>query len=117
MQGFTETITIGGTGGTAKVLNLIKSDGNTAEYYLRESLEEFRVKIQHSSSGSRDRHYVELKNTVYAVSPLTEDTVRQASIVIMAKPSDASAKVTDVVEGLAFFLSATNIPKLLEWQK
>lgn len=111
-----ETITLGGSGGTEKVL--VKINGGepySSEYYLREATQDFRLKVSHSGAGARDRHYVELKNTVFATTE-SEEIVRTASTVILGKPSDASATVTDIVEALAYFLNATNIPKLLAWQ-
>lgn len=114
-----ETITLGGSGGTEKVL--VKINGGepySSEYYLREATQDYRLKVTHSGAGVRDRHYVELKNTVFATTGATptEEIIRTASVVILGKPSDASATITDLVEGLAFFLNATNIPKLLAWQ-
>lgn len=116
MLGNTITVTLGGSGGTAKVLNRIADDGYGAEYFLRESTQEFRMKITHSSSGTRERHFVELKQTVYAASADEADTVRTVSGVILAKASDTVADVTDLQEALSYFLDGTNTPKLIGWE-
>lgn len=115
MLGTTLTITIGGSGGTDKVLNRIADDGYSAEYLLRESSQEFRAKVKHSNSGSRDRHYVEIKQTVFAASSDEDDTVYTVSAVILAPASADSAVVTDLQEALSYFLDGANTPKILTW--
>jgi hypothetical protein len=117
MLGDSITITLGGSGGTDKVLNKINSGKDySAEYLLREATQEFSALISHSKNGTRDRHYMEVKQTIFATDPDEADIVRTVSAVILAKPSDTSADVTDLQEGLSFFLDGTNTPKLLNWE-
>lgn len=116
MLGDSLTITLGGAGGTAKVLPKINQDGFGSEYYLREATQDFRAKVSHSKSGTRDRHYVEFTQTVYAVSADDPDDVRRASAVILARPDAAVAEVTDLQEAMSFWMDATNVPKIIGWE-
>lgn len=116
MLGDTLTMTLGGSGGTAKVLQRINQDGYTSEYYLRESTQEFRAKVSHSKNGTRDRHFVEFKQTVFATVLGEPDVVRSTSNVIWNYPSDTDADVSDLAEALAFWSSEATILKLLGWQ-
>nr|UJQ85937.1 MAG: putative coat protein [Leviviridae sp.] len=115
MLGDTLTMTLGGSGGTAKVLNKINQDGYGAEYLLREATQEFTAKVSHSKNGSRDRHYVEFKQTIFATES-TAEVIRTSSHVLLAPPSDTESAVTDLAEALAFWLDGTTIPKLIGWQ-
>jgi hypothetical protein len=115
MLGDSITITLGGSGGTDKVLVKINQDGYGAVYLLRESLQEFVAKVTHSKNGTRDRHYVEVKQRIFATAT-TAEVLRTVSSVILSAPSDTNAEVTDLQEGLSFFLSATNVPKIINWE-
>ncbi|UJQ85698.1 MAG: putative coat protein [Hampduvirus faecihabitans] len=115
MLGDTLTMTLGGSGGTAKVLNKINQDGYGAEYLLREATQQFTAKVSHSKNGTRDRHYVEFKQTVFATSTDPE-IIRTSSHVLLASPSDTEADVTNLAEALAFWLDGTTVPKLIGWQ-
>lgn len=116
MLGDTIAVTLGGSGGTLKTLNKINQDGYSAEYLLRETTQEFRAKVSHSRNGTRDRHYVEFKQTVYEVPDTSPEYVRTVSMVILAGPSDANADVTDLAEALAYYANGTNIPKIINWE-
>lgn len=116
MLGNTFTLTLGGSGGTEKILNRISDDGYSAEYLLRESTQEFRVKITHSNSGSRERHFVEVKQTIYATSADKADTVRTVSNVLLVKPGDVIADVTDLQEALSYFLIGVTTGNLMGWR-
>ena len=73
MLGNTIGLTIGGS---AKTLTLINQDSYGSEYYLRESTQEFRMKIRHSqakgNNGMQDRHNVELHRRVFVTSSTPE---------------------------------------------
>lgn len=116
MLGNTITVTLGGSGGTEKVLNRIADDGYSAEYLLRESTQEFRVKVSHSNSGSRERHFVEFKQTIYATSAEKADIVRTVSNVLLVKAGDVVADVTDLQEALAYFLTGVTTQNLMGWR-
>lgn len=90
MLGTTLTLKAGGVGGTAKVLNRIKDDGYGAEYFLRENDGTWKVIVNHSSKGGRDRHFIEVRRTIFATSTTPEETAK-ASFVIDATPQQAFA--------------------------
>lgn len=73
MLGNTIALTIAGA---SKTLTLINNDSYGSEYYLRESTQEFRMKIRHSkakvNSVSVDRHNVELTRLVFATASTPE---------------------------------------------
>jgi hypothetical protein len=62
--GATLTITLDGSGGTAKVLPLINQDGYSAEYFLDDTTVTYRAKVRHSRDSVKagtqpfDRHSV-----------------------------------------------------------
>jgi len=116
MLGDTLTVTLGGSGGTAKVLNKINQDGYASEYLLREALQEFTAKVKHSKNGARDRHYVEFKQTIFAVADTSDEVVRTVSTVVLAAPSDTNADVTDLGEALSFYMDSTIYPQVINWE-
>jgi hypothetical protein len=73
--GATLTITVNAV---AKVLNRINQDNYGSEYYLRATLDEYRVKIRHSKESPQadgrqfDRHNIEVTHTVFATSTVPE---------------------------------------------
>nr|QDH87021.1 MAG: hypothetical protein H1RhizoLitter1496_000002 [Leviviridae sp.] len=119
--GDTLTITLGGSGGTAKVLKKINQDGYSSEYYLPEASSAFRAKVRHTKESVKqgqvpyERHNVEFTETVYASGSVPE-FVRQAYVVIRHKVGDTAATVSDLGEGLSFYLNETLYGKLIGWE-
>lgn len=116
MLGESINILIGGTGGTAKTLTRINQDNYTAEYLCRESLCEYRAKVTHTKSKNGDRHFMEIRQTVFAVAPSTEDKVRTASVVISAKGSDDTTLVVDLYEALQNYLTGAIATRVVGWE-
>lgn len=121
MLGDTLTFTLGGSGGTTKVLSKINQDSYSAEYLLRSSTDEIRARVRHSKeavkngSPAMERHNVELTQTVFATA--TEPAkVRQSYIVHRAQVGDDLALSIDVCQALAFFLTEANLVKLTGWE-
>jgi hypothetical protein len=118
MFGDTITFTINAI---PKVLNKINQDGYGAEYLLREATGEFRAKISHTveknavGTQAYDRHYVDLKQVVYATSTDPE-TVREMYTIIRAKKADVVATHALFDVGFTGFLTSGNITKLLNWE-
>lgn len=118
MFGDTITITINSV---AKVLNKINQDGYGAEYLLRETTGEYRLKVSHSvekaSAGMEayDRHYVDFKQTIYATTTDAE-IVREIFTVTRAKKADVVATHVLFDVGFVGFLTSGNITKLLNWE-
>lgn len=122
MFGDTLTVTLDGSGGTARVCSKINQDSFSSEYLNRISTDEIRVKIRHTKetlkSGQTypmERHNVEFTQTVFA-TPTAEEKVRQAYVVLRNRADDAVLDVTNLGEALAFWLTDTNFDKLNIWE-
>jgi hypothetical protein len=115
MLGDTFTITLGGSGGTEKVLPKINQDGYSAEYILRESTQEFAAKVSHSKKSGRDRHYVEIKQTVFATAN-DDEYVYTCSDVILADPTGDATVADDLQQALNYVLDSTTVTKVLGWE-
>ncbi|UJQ85763.1 MAG: putative coat protein [Tuwendivirus faecivivens] len=121
MLGDTLTVTLGGSGGTARVCSKINQDSYSAEYLHRNTTDEVRVKVRHSiESGSTtkpkmDRHNVEFTQTVFA-SGDTPEKIRQAYLVLRNSASDDSALVSDLGEALSYWLTQANFLKVIGWE-
>lgn len=113
MLGDTLTITL--PVGGAKVLNKVDGGNNYAsEYLLKDTLSEFRAKVRHSkTSAGKDRHNIELVETVYATATEVEFT-RKVYIVWENEPADVDY---DNIDGLADYLTVgANLAALMGWE-
>jgi hypothetical protein len=106
----------------AKVLNRINQDSYGSEYLLRESLQEFRLKIRHSTekatngSVQLDRHNIELTQKVFATATAAE-IVRQSYTIIRVPYNDDLTEAGYLVDGFVNYVdSATVQSDLLTWQ-
>lgn len=110
MLGSTLTITLDGSGGTAKVLPLINQDGYSSEYYLDESLQWFKAKVRHSTdsvkAGSQDfqRHTVTFQRFVKPTTTFPNGLLSEVIYTIRHSANDASADVIDLSEAMSFYL-------------
>lgn len=124
MLGSTLTITMNGSGGTAKVLPLINQDGYSSEYYLDEGLVTYRAKVRHSRDNVKlgtqpfDRHTVTFSRFVKPVAPSTLGSLSEVSYTIRNDPTGVPADIIDVSEAMAFYMvNAGGIAaKLLGWE-
>jgi len=123
MLGTTLTITLDGSGGTAKVLPLINQDGYSSEYYLDDGLITYRAKVRHSSdtvkAGAQkfDRHTVTftryLKPTTTAAGSQSEVT-----FIVRNDPNGTASDIIDVSEAMSFYMVKAGgiAAKLLGWE-
>jgi predicted methyltransferase len=123
MLGTSLTITLDGSGGTAKVLPLINQDGYSSEYFLDDTLVTYRAKVRHSrdnvKAGSQafDRHTVTftrmLKPTTTAVGSQSE-----ISMTIRSDPNGTASDIIDVSEAMSFYMVKAGgiAAKLLGWE-
>jgi hypothetical protein len=124
MLGSSLTVTLDGSGGTAKVLPLINQDGYSSEYFLDETLVWWRAKVRHSKDNVKagtqafDRHTVTFQRflkptTTYPLGLLTEIifTIRNST-------SEVQADVIDVSEAMSFYMVKAGgiAAKLLGWE-
>lgn len=108
-------------GATPKELKRINQDNYSAQYYLRESTQEFTVNVRHSrenvlKDGTRfDRHNVELVHSVFPTET-TPGQERIAYAVFRNKRTDDYEAVQESFYGLDEMLSqAGTMSDLLSW--
>jgi hypothetical protein len=124
MLGSTLTVTLDGSGGTAKILPLINQDGYSSEYMLDEGTVLWRAKIRHSKDNVKagtqafDRHVVTFSRflkpaTAYPVGRLTE-----VIYTIRTDPAEVPADVIDLSEAMSFYMVKAGgiASKLLGWE-
>lgn len=113
----TLTVTINAV---AKILNRIKDDGYSSEYFLRGTLDEFTAKIRHSRYTDQrgveiDRHNVELVQTVYAVAPSTKSTIRKAYCVLENERVEDPTAALNFDNGFVGVLTSAHNAELINW--
>lgn len=123
---FSDTITFTDLHGTTDyALVRINQDGYSSEYLLRSSTQEMRLTIKNityidkKTGASRDRHTVQLTETVYAVAPATLNTVRKSYLVFEVQQGDTIASAVEVALGLAGFCTAStgaNLTKMANFE-
>ncbi len=104
-----------------KSLVKINQDAFGSEYYLRESTQDWRIKIRHtketakSGSAALERHNVELTQTVFSTTLGVPDTVIQVYAVIRNAKSSTAADVAKLGDALSDFLDNTHYQDLTNW--
>lgn len=123
MLGTTLTITLDGSGGTAKVLPLINQDGYSSEYFLDDTTVTYRAKVRHSrdnvKAGSQayDRHTVTFTRYLKPTST-TPSSTSEISFTIRNDPDGAGSDISDLSEAMSFFMVKAGgvSTKLLGWE-
>lgn len=118
MIGETLTVTYDGV---AKVLNRINQDNYTSEYFVRDAVESFTVRVRHSNESVRagqpayERHQVDLTRVVFATPTSPERQFQAYTVIRLQKGSDPdqAEKLTAALCGLE---SAAFIDKIVGWQ-
>lgn len=107
----------------AKVLTRINQDGYASEYLLRDTLEEFRLKVRHSTYTDKKRagkvihrHTIELVQTIYPVSPSVIPTIRKAYTVLENESTEAVTGPLNFDLGFLAFLTSANVTKLINFE-
>lgn len=124
MLGSSLTITMDGSGGTAKVLPLINQDGYSTEYFLDEGLITYRAKVRHSRDTVKvgtqpfDRHVVTFSRFVKPTSSIPLGSLTDVSFTIRTDPNGVSADIIDVAEAMSFYMVKAGgiAAKLLGWE-
>lgn len=110
MLGTTLTVTLDGSGGTAKVLPLINQDGYSSEYYLDEATVWYRAKIRHTTdtvkAGSQpfNRHTVTFQRYLKPTEIAPLGRLTEVIYTIRHDPNEASADVIDLSEAMSFYM-------------
>lgn len=123
MLGSTLTVTLDGSGGTAKVLPLINQDGYGAEYFLDDGLVTYRAKVRHShdnvKAGSQpfDRHTVTFTRYLKPTTTASGST-SEVTFTIRNDPNGTASDIIDLAEAMSFYtVKAGGIAaKLLGWE-
>lgn len=124
MLGSSLTVTLDGSGGTAKVLPLVNQDGYSAEYFLDETLVQYRAKVRHSKDSVKagqqayDRHTVTFTRYVKPVSPSLVGSNSEISFTIKNDPNGVAGDIIDVSEAMSFYMVKAGgiAAKLLGWE-
>lgn len=124
MLGSTLTVTLDGSGGTAKILPLINQDGYSSEYYLDEALVWWRTKVRHSKdnvkAGSQafDRHTVTFQRYTKPTEAAPLGRLTEVIFTIRMDPNESSGDVIDLSEAMSFYMVKAGgiAAKLLGWE-
>ncbi|UJQ85943.1 MAG: putative coat protein [Alehxovirus pseudofaecenecus] len=124
MLGTSLTITLDGSGGTAKVLPLINQDGYSSEYYLDEGLVTYRAKVRHSRDNVKagtqpfDRHTVTFTRYTKPTEALPLGSQTEVSYTIRNDPNGVQSEIIDLSEGMSFYMVKAGLiaGKLLGWE-
>lgn len=105
----------------AKNLDKINQDNYGSEYYLRETTQDWRVKIRHSEdkavtgTGKVHRANITFTQTVFAVAPATVDNVRSVSITVTSGKADTAVDVGYVGAALSALMVQAKYQDLVNW--
>nr|UJQ85469.1 MAG: putative coat protein [Leviviridae sp.] len=124
MLGSTLTVTLDGSGGTAKALPLINQDGYSSEYFLDEATVQWRAKVRHSRDNVRagtqnfDRHTVTFQRFLKPTADIPLGRTTEVIFTIRADPNEVGSDVIDLAEAMSFYMvKAGGISaKLLGWE-
>lgn len=124
MLGPTLTITLDGSGGTAKVLPLVNQDGYSSEYFLDDTLVTYRAKVRHSrdtvKAGTQpfDRHTVTFTRFVKPITTAALGSQSEVSFTIRSDPNGTQSDIIDVSEAMSFYMVKAGgiAAKLLGWE-
>lgn len=116
---FANPLVINYAGGT-KSLPKINNDNYGSEYYLRESTQEFRIKIRHTTEQARagkpsvERHNVEFTRVVFATSEVAEIT-QQCYTVFRVQRGDSVADASELGAAMSDLLVEAKYTDLGNW--
>lgn len=124
MLGTTLTITLDGSGGTAKVLPLINQDGYSSEYYLDDTTVTYRAKVRHSRDNVKagtqafDRHTVTFTRFLKPTEAIPLGSQVDVTFIIRNDPNGTGADMIDIAEAMSYYMvKAGGISaKLLGWE-
>lgn len=112
------TFVLGLTSGS-KTLPLVTQDGYGAEYYLREALISYRVRVRHSNVTRNgvvyDRHNVEAVKTTFAAAGVAEYS-STAYFITEQLAGDSIVELMDALADWAIVTVNSNLVKLLGWE-
>lgn len=124
MLGSTLTVTLDGSGGTAKTLPLINQDGYSSEYFLDEATVQWRAKVRHSQDSVKagtqafDRHTVTFQRFLKPTATFPAGLTTEVIYTIRTSPAETASDVIDLSEGMSFYMVKAGgiAAKLLGWE-
>lgn len=124
MLGSTLTVTLDGSGGTAKSLPLINQDGYTSEYFLDETTVWWRAKVRHSTDNvkagtqSFARHTVTFQRFLKPAEAYPLGRLTEVIYTIRTDPNEVASDVIDLSEAMSFYMVKAGgiAAKLLGWE-
>jgi hypothetical protein len=123
MLGTTLTLTLDGSGGTAKTLPIINQDGYSTEYKLDDGLVVYIAKVRHSRDSVKagtqayDRHVVTFTRLLKPAGTVP-GSQSEISFTIRNDPNGTSSDIIDVSEAMSFYMVKAGgiAQKLLGWE-
>jgi hypothetical protein len=124
MLGSTLTVTLDGSGGTAKILPLINQDGYSSEYFLDETTVSWRAKVRHSKDNVKagtqafDRHTVTFSRYLKPTEAAPLGRLTEVITTIRTDPNETQSDVIDLSEAMSFYMVKAGgiAAKLLGWE-
>ncbi|UJQ85541.1 MAG: putative coat protein [Alehxovirus frumentivicinum] len=124
MLGSTLTVTLDGSGGTAKILPLINQDGYSSEYFLDETTVQWRAKVRHSKDNVKagtqafDRHTVTFQRFLKPTETAPLGRLTEVIMTIRTDPNEVQSDVIDLSEAMSFYMVKAGgiAAKLLGWE-
>ncbi len=124
MLGTSLTLTLDGSGGTAKVLPLINQDGYSSEYFLDDTTVTYRAKVRHSKdsvkAGSQafDRHTVTFTRWLKPTTTYPNGSLSEVIFTVRNDPEGPASDIIDVSEAMSFYMVKAGgiTAKLLGWE-
>ena len=124
MLGTTLTVTLDGSGGTAKVLPLINQDGYSSEYFLDDTTVTYRAQVRHSRDNVKagtqpyDRHTVTFTRFVKPTSAIPLGSNTQVIYTVRTDPNGVGSDIIDLSEAMSFYMVKAGgiAAKLLGWE-
>jgi hypothetical protein len=124
MLGSTLTVTLDGSGGTAKSLPLINQDGYSSEYFLDDTTVVYRAKVRHSKDNVKagtqafDRHTVTFSRFLKPTEAAPLGRLTEVIYTIRTDPNETAADVIDLSEAMSFYMVKAGgiAAKLLGWE-
>lgn len=125
MLGSTLTVTLDGSGGTAKTLPLINQDGYSSEYFFDDTTVTYRAKVRHSSdtvkAGTQafDRHVVTFSRFVKPTTAIPLGSLTEVIYTFRTDPAlGVASDMIDLSEAMSFYMVKAGgiAAKLLGWE-
>lgn len=110
MLGPNLTITLDGSGGTAKVLPLVDEGNFSSEYYLNEETVWWKAKVRHSNdsvkAGSQpfERHSVTFQRFLKPTAAAPLGRLTEVIFTIRHDPNEVASDIIDVSEAMSFYM-------------